>query len=134
MDSGPPPLVLHAPHHNARSNAQGRGGSLHLQFGAQPLELQGRSRRNQMIRSEAIGFGLLLIIHTIEAIHKRCLLAVFENVASLMEQREPKVIVGFVPQAQGDQGPVAAQLAGGPTHPAAWWSWHEHHRHTGGTG
>ena len=66
MGSGQPPLMLHTPHHNARCNAQGR------------------SRRNQLIRSEAIGFGLILLIHSSEAIHKGGLLAVFEDVASLM--------------------------------------------------
>ena len=134
MASGQPPLMLHPLHQDTRCNAEARGGVLHLLFGAQPLELQGRSRRNQLIRGETIGFGLLLIIHTIEAIHKRGLLAMFVDVASLMEQREPKVIVGFVAQAQGDQGPIGAEPLGGPTHTAAWWGWHEHHRHTGGTG
>ena len=100
--------MLHAPHHDARCNAQGRGGCLQLLFGAQPLELLGSSRRYQLIRSEAIGFGLMLFIHTIEAIHEGGLLAVIEEVASLMEQREPEVIVEFVPQAQGDQGPIRA--------------------------
>ena len=57
MGSGQPPLMLHAPHHDARSNAQGR------------------SRRNQLIRSEAIGFGLMLFIHTIETIHKHGLVS-----------------------------------------------------------
>ena len=126
--------MLHAPHHDARCNAQGRGGSLQLLFGAQPLELMGSSRRNQLIRSEAIGFGLMLLIHVIEAINEGGFLAVFEDVASLMEQRESEVIVGFVPQAQGDQGPIQAEPLSGPTHPAARWGRHEHHPYTGGAG
>ena len=70
MGSGQPPLMLQPPHHDARCNAQGRGGVLQLLFSAQPLELLGSCRRNQLIRSEAIGFGLMLFIHTIESIHK----------------------------------------------------------------
>ncbi len=132
MGSGQPPLMLQPPHHDSRCNAEGRGGCLQLLFGAQPLELQSRSGRNQLIRGEAIGFGLMLYIHTIEAIHKGGLLAVFEDVPSLMEQREPEVIVSFVQQAQGDQGPIRTEPLDGPTHPAARWSWHEHHRHTCG--
>ena len=124
MGARQPAFVLQAAHHDARSNAEGLGSSLHLLFGAQALQFLGSRRRNQLIRGEAIGFGLMRFIHTIEAIHKGGLLAVFEDMASLMEQREPEVIAGFVPQAQGDQGPIRAEPLGGPTHPAARWGRH----------
>ena len=62
--------MLLAPHHNARCNAEGLGGSLHLLFGTQPFELQSRSRRHQLIVGEAIGFGLMRFIHSSEAIHE----------------------------------------------------------------
>ena len=85
--------MLHAPHHDARSNAEGLGSRLHLLFGAQPLQFLGSRRRNQLIRGEAIGFGLMHFIHAIEAIHKSGFLAVLDDMPSLMEQREPEVIV-----------------------------------------
>ena len=85
--------MLQAPHHDAWGNAEGLGSSLQLLFGAQALQFLGSRRRNQLIRSEAIGFGLMLFMHSIEAIHEGGLLAVFEDVPSLMEQREPEVIV-----------------------------------------
>ena len=55
--------MLQAPHHNARSNAEGHSSRLLLLFGAQPLQFLGSRRRNPLIRGEAIGFGLMLFIH-----------------------------------------------------------------------
>ena len=71
MGSGQPPLMLHAPHHDGRCNAHGL------------------SRRNQLIRSEAIDFGLMLFIHSSEAIHDRGLV---NQVRSLVLCRRLKEI------------------------------------------
>jgi hypothetical protein len=63
MSARQPAFMLQAPHHNARSNAEGHSSRLHLLFGAQSLQFLDICRRNPLIRGEAIGFGLMLFIH-----------------------------------------------------------------------
>ena len=65
-----------------------------------------------MIRSEVIGF-LLFLRADIRALQKALFLAVQENVATLMKESEPKVVIGFVSATELNHGLIGRDPTSG---------------------